>query len=73
MINFQWRGSTDEEKGLAIYTSKESTYELWLPNFKKASQLNQVLNDVYKEGRIKGHIEMILTTTDAMNKVARGL
>jgi len=70
-INFTWKGATETERGLAIFAVEKSTYELWLPCLAKALQLNQVLNDVYAQGRRKGHDEMMQATRDAMNETAR--
>lgn len=70
-VKFAWQGSTNEERGLATYATKDSTFELWLPSFKKAQQLESVLRDVFAEGRRRGQQEMLRAATAAMNDVAR--
>jgi hypothetical protein len=72
-VQFEWRGATETESGLAIYSIGTSTYELWLPNFKKAHQIEQAFRDVYADGRRKGLAEMMRATSDAMNEAARKL
>lgn len=72
-VKFQWKGSVEDAEGLAIYTTSESTYEVWLPNFKKAQQLDSMLRDVFSEGRRMGHREMMHATSNAMNEVVKKL
>lgn len=72
-VQFEWKGATETESGRAIYAIETATYELWLPNFAKALQFDQVLRDVYAQGRRKGHAEMMRATSDAMNETARKL
>lgn len=72
-VKFEWNGATETESGKAIYATETSTFELWMPNFAKALQLDQVLRDVFAEGRRKGHAEMMRATSDAMNETARKL
>ena len=70
MVKFEWKGATETESGRAIYEIGTATYELWLPNFAKAFQLNQVLTDVYRQGRQQGHTEMVRATSAVMREVA---
>lgn len=70
-VKFVWEGSVDDGEGLATYSTSESTYEVWLPSFKKAHQLDSFLRDVFAEGRRAGHREMMQATSNAMNNVAR--
>lgn len=72
-VQFKWWGAAETESGLATYSVGTATYELWLPNFKKAVQIDQVLRDVYADGRRKGHAEIMRATSDAMNETARNL
>lgn len=72
-VKFVWKGSVEDAEGLAIYATNDSTYEVWLPTFKKAQQLDSVLRDVFAEGRRAGHREMMQATSSAMNEVARAL
>lgn len=72
-VKFEWKGRTETESGMAVFTVESTTYDLWLPNFKKALQLDQVLRDVYAQGRRRGHAEMMRATSDAMNETARRL
>ena len=72
-VKFVWKGSVEDAEGLAIYATKDSTYEVWLPTFKKAQQLDSVLRDIFAEGRRMGHKEMMQATSSTMNEVARKL
>ena len=70
-VKFEWRGSTEDTEGLAIFTTDNSSYEVWLPTFKKANQLHTVLRDIFVEGQRKGHREVRQEVNQAMDKVAR--
>ena len=70
-INFSWMGSVGDAAGKASYTINNSTYELWLPTFEKARQLEDVLRDIFEEGRRVGQLEMKQAATTAMNEVTR--
>jgi hypothetical protein len=72
-VKFVWKGSVEDAEGLAVYATADSTYEVWLPTFKKAQQLDLVLRDVFAEGRRMGHREMMQGASNAMNEVARQL
>lgn len=72
-VKFVWKGSVEDAEGLAIYATNYSTYEVWLPTFKKAQQLYSVLRDIFAEGRRMGHKEMMQATSSTMNEVARKL
>ena len=71
-MKFSWKGKQDQQDGTATYSTAENTYELWMPTFKNASELDAVLRNVYLEGRRHGHREMMSATSNAMNSVARG-
>jgi hypothetical protein len=66
-VKFEWVGSTETESGTARYSLGNTTYELWLPDFKKAHQLHQVLEDVYQRGRNAGYAEMSSAVQHAMS------
>lgn len=72
-VKFVWKGSTKDAEGLAVYDTAYSTYEVWLPTFKKALQLEFILRDTFAEGRRTGHREMMQGVRNAMNEVARNL
>lgn len=72
-VKFVWKGSVEDAEGLAVYATADSTYEVWLPTFKKAQQLDSVLRDIFAEGRRTGHREMMQEVSNAMNEVARKL
>ena len=72
-VKFMWKGLIEGGDGTAVYATAESTYEVWLPTFVKAQQLDKVLRDVFAEGRRSGHGEMMQKVSIAMNEVARGL
>ena len=72
-VKFVWKGSVEDAEGLAVYATADSTYEVWLPTFKKAQQLDSVLRDIFAEGRRTGHREMMQGVSNAMNEVARKL
>ena len=70
-MKFSWKGNEDQQDGVATYSTAENTYEVWMPTFKKASELDAVLRNIYLEGRRHGHAEMMTATSNAMNSVAR--
>lgn len=72
-VKFVWKGSVENAEGMAVYATADSTYEVWLPTFKKAQQLDSVLRDVFAEGRRMGHREMMNGVSNTMNEVARKL
>lgn len=72
-VKLVWKGRTEDAEGLAVYATADSTYEVWLPTFKKAQQLDFVLRDVFNEGRRTGHKEMMQSVSGAMNETVRKL
>jgi len=72
-VKFQWLGAIETESGRAVYEIGSSTYDLWLPNFSRALQIDQVLRDVYEQGRRCGHAEMLRAASVAMSETARNL
>jgi hypothetical protein len=69
VVDFSWKGNSDNQEGLAVYEILASSYELWLPNLAKARQIEQALNDVFNEGRRFGHREMYAELNTTMTKV----
>jgi hypothetical protein len=72
-VKFVWKGRAEDTEGLAVYATADSTYDVWLPTFKKAQQLDSVLRDVFADGRRIGHREMMRGVRNTMNDVARQL
>ncbi len=70
-IQFQWYGAEDAEGGTAVYTTESRTYEIWLPSFEAAWNIEKVLRDVFREGETKGRQEVVSLVREALEYATR--
>lgn len=63
-VALEWRGSQDEEDGIATYSLPGKKFNLWMPSFEHARRVEAVLEDVFVEGRRVGMREL----TDGLYK-----
>lgn len=70
-IKFVWQGNPDTEAtdGHASYNIYGISYDLHMPSFVKACELETVLTNVFAEGRRLGHTEMVYGITNAVNTI----
>ena len=57
-IFLEWRGSQDQEEGIAIYSMPGQKLTLSMPSFECARKVGSAMESVYLEGRRAGMLEI---------------